>query len=225
MHAGHVQQRRHSRPGPPGHDAQPLGHQRTVEAHERHDITHRRQRHQVQQVPQIRLRPGAEPAGPAQRTHQRDTRQECDPGRTQARKARCAIQPVWIDGRPDRRGRPLGHMVIQHQYVGLPRHGRERHRRRGAAIRAHDQRGPGGYKPQQRRAVGAITLGNAVGDVMQHGAAQAAQHSHQDGRAARAVYVIIAKHRHRLRPAHGMGQPVGRHIHVHQHGRVRHQRT
>ena len=60
----------------PRHHLQPLADQRPVHADQRHHVADGRQRHQVQQPHQVRLRPAGEKAQPAQRPHRRDRGQE-----------------------------------------------------------------------------------------------------------------------------------------------------
>ena len=48
---------------------------------------------------------------------------------------------------------------------------------------------------------------------------------HHQGRAARAVDVVIAEHADRLAVLHRIGEPIGSDVHIDQHGRVGQQRA
>ena len=61
--------------------------------------------------------------------------------------------------------------------------------------------------------------------MVQHLAAELPQQSHHQGCAARAVDVVIAEHADRLAVLHRIGEPIGRDVHVDQHGRVGQQRA
>ena len=55
---GHLHQRGNARARAPRHHAQPLDHESAVEAGQRHHVAHGRQRHEVEELAQIRRRPG-----------------------------------------------------------------------------------------------------------------------------------------------------------------------
>ncbi len=132
-----------------------------------------------------------------------------------------AVQPVRVDGGNDVRRRPLGLVMVQHQHVGASAQPVQHRAGGGAAIHAHHQRRAAIPQAAQRRQVGAVAFGHAVGHVGQHRAAQAAQDGDHHRRAAGAVNIVVAEHRHALGAPHGRGEAGSGTIHVDEHRRIR----
>ena len=112
--------------------------------HQRHDVAHRGQGHQVQQghAGPAPLRAANQPARRSARRVATAAR-NATRGGAQSAQAGGVVEPVRVDGgqHDARRAGLPALVVVQHQHVGRGGQGGERFGRRRAAVDAHDQRG------------------------------------------------------------------------------------
>ena len=94
-----IGQRRHAVIGAAGHHLQPLRNEGAVEAVQRGDVGHRAERHEVEQLDQLRFRAVREEATLAQRADGRHRQQEgdADRGEVAVRRAGLAPRPTGWD--------------------------------------------------------------------------------------------------------------------------------
>ena len=102
----------------PPHRDQALGHEGAVEPFQRHHVRDGAERHQIEQVEQIGLRPQHMPeAALAQFAIDRDHGHEHEAAGRQIVQAREVVEPVRIDQRIGRRQRLIGLMMVDHDHV------------------------------------------------------------------------------------------------------------
>ena len=171
-HLPHLKQRREARALPPRQHLQPLGHQRAVEAGQRHDVTDGGQCDEIEQIEQGRLGATGKEAGAAQLPVQGHAGEESDPGSAKLTEAGRAIKPVRVDHGGNRRRHAFGLVMIQHDHVGPPFGGSQRLMGSDAAIDADDQCRTAIAKPSDRRGVRAVAFLQPVRDIMRDLAAE-----------------------------------------------------
>ena len=112
-HARDVAQALEAEVAAPRHHLQPLRRQGAVQADQRHHVAHRSQRHQVQPLQQVGLRPRrAEPAAPPEHAVGRDHHQEHDTDGGEGAMRGALVQPVRVDHRERGRQRRLGDVMV-----------------------------------------------------------------------------------------------------------------
>ena len=199
------------------HHLEALRHEGAVEPLQLRHVGDGAERDDVEQVDEARLDPVGEDASPAQRADQRGTEQEGNAhrGEMAVRRALALVEPIGIDERVRDRKRGGAFVVIDHDHVharGL-RHV-ERLERLRAAIDRDDQRRARLRQPHQRLARGAVAFHQPVGDIGRRLDTQIAQQQDHQRRGGGAVHVVIAKDRDFLARLHGVGEPLGRPIHI-----------
>ena len=225
LHQPDIQQRRDPGMAAPGHDLEPLRHQRAIHPGQRHHIADRRQRHKIQQVDRRGFLPGAEMPGPAQHPVQRDDREERHRGGAEMPEAGGAVQPVWVHRGDDPRHRAFGFVVVQHHHIRLALGGGQRLMRGDPAIDADDQRRPARHQAADGGGVRPVALQQPVRDVVGDLAAQPAQRADHQRPGTGAIHIIVAEDGDGLTLPHSAGEAGGRAVHVEQHGGVRQQRA
>ena len=219
-----VEQRREAGALAPPHHREPPRHEGPVEADQRHDVRHRRQRHQVERAHQVGRSAAVEEAGFAQRPIEGDEPHVDDPRRAEIAEAGEIVLPVRID---DRRGRGQGFrrlvMIEDDDVEPEPSGLGERLEADRAAIDGHDQARPLRLERRHRLDVRAVALDDAVRNMDQSLAAAGLEVFAEQRRAGRAVDVVVAENRHPLAPLDRSLQPRGRGLHFAHREGVGHQ--
>lgn len=222
---GRVQQGRQADAAAMAHHRQALRHEGPVETGEGHDVGHGRQRYEVEGVGELRfgaVRP--EEALQPQGTVQCHQGEEHDPGGTEMAEARQVVEAVGIDHGAGRRQHLGGRMMVEDDHVEARFLGFfQRRVAARAAIDADQKRRAVRRQCGDRSDVGAVALGDPIGDVDRSPQAHTAQVAGEQGRARSAVHVVVAEDRHGLAAAHGPDQAADGGVHIEQRIRVRHQ--
>ena len=218
----HIQQRGQANPLALAQHLQALRDQGAIEPRERHDITHSRQRHDIQQRKQIRFGPAREPTSAAQHAktcRRRQKRHRCSADMSQAR---WTIQPIGIDHGQHRRQRAFRLVVIQHHNISAAFRRRQSHAGGNAAIHANDQRSAAITKCRNRRRIRPIAFLDAIWHVRCDLAAKITQKPRHQRAGASAIHIIIAEYRDVLTAPHRNRDTIRRRFHIRQARRVRH---
>ena len=223
---GGCEQRLQPRIGPAGHDLQPLGGQRAVEAGERGHVADCTERGQIEPLAKIGLRPRLEQAAPPRLPVQRRQQHEGDARRRQHPLARAAVGPVGVDQGCGRRRIAGAHqvMVDDHDRQPHPGGGLQRVAGRGPAVDGHHQLRALRLQAAEGGGARAIALGHPVRNVDGELAPHRAEPAHQQGRAGGAVHVVVGEHAARPPVGHRVDQKARRPVHVGEARRVREQR-
>ena len=166
-----------------------------------------------------------EEAAAAQLAEQRDAEQEghADRGEMAVRGAvRALVEPVGIDHARCATGKQARALVmVDDDHVEPGGLGfLERFERLRAAIDADRDARAARLQLDQRLARRAVALHQPVGDVDHRLRAEPPQQQHEQGRAGRAVDVIIAEDRDRLAALDRVGEPLRALVHVLEAGRI-----
>ncbi len=204
-------------PAAAAHHRQPLAHEGPVEAVQRHDVGDGGQRHEVEPRHQVG---NGEPVA-AQAPVERHQRQEDHAGGAEMAEAREVVEAVRVDEGVHRREHLGRAVMVEHHHVHAEAPGLGQGLVPGGAAIDGDEEGRAllGEHPH-RRDVGAVAFRDAVGDVEPVGHAEVAQRARQQGGTRRPVDVVIAEDRDLLALLDRDGEPVGRGLHVDQHGGV-----
>ena len=207
------------------HDLEALGDERAVERLQPGDVGDRAKGDEVEQVDELRLLPvGEESRAP------RSSRISATPSRkaipTAARwpwvaPSSPSSRRFGIDHRERDRQRRRALVMVDDDDVetgGLRL--LERFERLGAAIDRDREARAALLELDQRRARRAVALHQPVGDVDHRLGAEPAQQQDEQGRAGRAIDVIIAENRDRLAGLDRVGEPLGALVHVLEAGRI-----
>ena len=209
---------------PPRHDLEALRDEGAVEGLQPRDVRDGAERDEVEQVDELRLLAVCEEAAAAKLAHQRHAEQERHSDRREVtvRRAELAfVEPVGVDQREGDRKRRRALVMVDDDHVeaGVLRLLKRFERLRSAIDRDREARAAL-LELDQRRARRAIALHQPVGDVDHRLGAQPAQQEHEQGRAGRAVDVIIAENRDCLASLDRVGEPLRALVHVLEAGRV-----
>ena len=208
-----------------GHYLQPLRHERTVEAAQRHHVADGRQGDEVEQRQQVGFRPRREEAGAAQRPHRRDRRQERDRRRRrgclrpEGQSSRFGLTVAITSG-----GGPSDLWWSSTMMSALPGRGQHARRRRCRNRRTRPASRPPPTRPRSAGEVRAVALGHAVRARRDERCSRARAGTRHQRAAARAVDVVVAEHRDRLAAADRIGEAGGGALHVDEDGRIGQQR-
>ena len=196
-------------------DLEPLRDQRAVDAGQRHHVADGPEGDQVEPRREVGLRAAGVAAAVAQGAVDRDHQQEGDADRGELLVRGGVVEAVGIDDGVGRRQRRRRQMVVDDDHVE-PRRGRLGESVEGddAAIQRHHHRRPFLTQPAQRRRVGAVALGQAVGNVEAGVAADGAQEAQQERRGGGAVDVVVAEQGDPLAARDRPRQPRRRLVHA-----------
>ncbi len=164
--AGEVGQRPNAGVGPHGHHLQSLHHEGAVDAGQRHQVADGSERHEIQPLAQIGLRPGVVPPPLTQRAVDGGGEQKRDAHGGEMAIGGRLVDAVRIDHRRRHRKPAVGRVMVHHDHVE-PRDpgGVEGVVGIDPAIHGDHHRRALGPQPHKRLGVGTISLGQSVGNI------------------------------------------------------------
>ena len=161
-------------------------------------------------------------AAPAQRAVGGHDQQEDDPDRGQAAEVPRLVHAIGVHHGERFRQAGLGQVVVKHNAFEAEA-GRmgERGEGGGAAIGQEHQPAPLLCEPLERRLVRAVAFGQPVGHMDACCAARCGEKAGEQRGRGCAVHVVVGEDSDRFPGFGGVGEPLRRHVHVVQQGRVR----
>ncbi len=226
VQAGRVDQRAQPRVLALTHDDEPARHERPVQRLQRHHVSNRGQRHEIEHGQEVRRRRvGRVVAALTKLARRRDEGHERDAGGAEVAQAREIILAVGVHNGRNVGKAHIGLMMVEDHDIGAERlrHGKGIEAGH-AAVDGDDQAGAILNEPLDGRRVRAVALEDAVGDVDAGVTAVGRQKApHQGGRAG-AVDVIVAENGNGLALHYGVGDASGCLVHVDECRGVGHQR-
>ena len=182
---------------------------------ERHDVTHRGKRHEIEQAKQVRLRPVPIVAFAAKRARGGDKKQKHDARRGEMSLAGEIVLPVRIDHGKRGRQRLVGLVVVDDDHLRAGRiSSGDCHLGGGAAIDGENEARAGLGKAGQRVRAWAIALRQPVGDIGRGRLPMRPQEALNQRHGRRTVDVVVAEHGDRLVFPDGAGEALSRFLHV-----------
>ena len=176
----------------PAYGEQPLDDEGAVDAGERDDVAHRRQRDEIEPAEQVGRRPARRRR--AQGADSFHERQEDDAGGAEMALPGKIVLPVGIDDRDGRRQRTADLVVVEHDDVCASLIGRrDRRSAVGAAVDGDNQGGAARGEIAHRLGIGSVALEDPIGDVDLGVDAVVAEEAFHQSRRRGAVDVVVAE--------------------------------